>query len=128
MANHLKWYEVLGGLGLAVALIAWKANSDSPDSPAPAAKPAQPVAATAPKHVTIRSGAVICFSREDWESFKSAVVDNHMTQLKLLFDGGRCQQTSAPMVAQYLDPVTGGAALVQTPGGRGAFVFLKDTQ
>lgn len=126
MSKNLSGYEVLGGLGLVVIAIVVMANWDSWTSSTgqTAVKPVQ----AAPKQLTIRSGAVICFSREDWESFKSAVMDNHVAQLKLLFDGGKCQKTTEPMSTTYLDPVAGNAALVQTPGGRGAFVFLQDTK
>lgn len=127
MSKNLKGYEVFGGLLIAGLGIAWMANRDSTPEVEATSQPA-PVARAAPEQVTIRSGAVICFSREDWESFKSAVMDNHIQSLKVLFDAGKCQKTSAVMVAKYLDPVSGNAALVQTPGGRGAFVFLKDTE
>lgn len=127
MARHLKGYEVLGGLLIGGLAIAWLANRDSTAN-ADSSNPATQVAKPVPQQLTIRSGAVICFSREDWESFKSAAVDNHLTQLRLLFDAGKCQQIASAMVTKYLDPVAGNAALVQTPGGRGAIVFLKDTQ
>lgn len=127
MARNLKGYEVLGGLAIAGLAIAWLANDDFSKSVEPAPQTTQ-IKAPSPKQLTIRSGSVICFSREDWESFKAAAVDNHLVMLRQLFEGGRCQETTSQMVTQYLDPVAGNAALVQTPGGRGAIVFLKDTE
>lgn len=127
MSKNLKGYEVLGGLLIAGITFLWLANSDRSTSAEPA-KPAAPVAKPAPQQLTIRSGSVICFTREDWEAFKSAAVDNHLTQLKRLFDAGKCQQITSAMVTRYLDPVSDAEALVQTPGGRGAIVFLKDTE
>lgn len=127
MARHLKWYEVLGGFAAAGLTFVWLANRDSPAPVAPT-QPTTIAAKPEPRQMTIRSGSVICFTREDWEAFKSAAVDNHLAQLKMLLESGKCQQTSTAMTVTYLDPVSSAEALVQTPGGRGAIVFLKDTE
>lgn len=109
-------------LAIIVVPIAWLFATQERD-PAPAQqKPVQ----VAPVQMNVRQGALICYSRESWESMLSGIADNNYQQIGNLLKSAECQRITAQTAVTRIDNAGSNAALIQMPSGRSAVVFNQD--
>ena len=78
-----------------------------------------------PIPVAIKTGAVLCYERVDWENLIGASRDDNLNEIRMLLNSGRCLKVASSTKALYLEPIGNGVAFVQMPSGRGAFLPEK---
>ncbi len=80
------------------------------------------------RQVTLVTDTILCFARGDWDKIVAASIDEDADQAQRLLDDGKCRMLDKPMRVSYLDPASGGNALVQLPSGKTAYTsqnFIK---
>lgn len=106
-------------LGIVISPIVWLFSSADP-SPQKVDSPK--VTRREPVPVAIKSGAVLCYERVDWENLLGASRDDNLNEIRQLLNSGRCLKVTVSTKALYLEPITSGVAFIQMPSGRGAFL------
>ena len=67
----------------------------------------------------------MCFDRDDWDSMIAATLDDDSAAAQRLLDSGACRMIRKETTVRYLDPASGGAALIQMPSGKAAYTLMN---